>query len=234
MKPSILVIGAERGLGLGLVRVLFQRGWTVTGTARETDDASALVAIGAGGADRFSVARIDVTRNDQADAFVTALGDARFDVIFFNAGIFGPVHQSVSLATDAELTQIMLTNTFGPMRLAHRLVGHLTPKGTYAFMSSHRGSIAMNVEGGLELYRASKVASNMLARGLHVQYKERALTVLSIHPGWARTAMGTLDGTVEAEIELEESVTGVADVLDRHRGTGVNRYLDWRGHVLPW
>ena len=60
------------------------------------------------------------------------------------------------------------------------------------------------------------------------------LTVLSIHPGWVRTAMGTLDGTVEPEMELEPSVRGVADVVERHRGSGENLYLDWRGSPPGW
>jgi NAD(P)-dependent dehydrogenase (short-subunit alcohol dehydrogenase family) len=104
----------------------------------------------------------------------------------------------VTEATNEEFAEIMLTNTCGPIRLAHHLLGRLVmPGGTLAFMSSHRGSIAINVEGGPELYRASKVALNMLARGIYSDNKDGGLTVLSIHPGWARTAMGTLDGAVE-------------------------------------
>ena len=104
-------------------------------------------------------------------------------------------------------------------------------------MSSHRGSTAINLEGGLELYRASKVALNMLARGLWATNRDRGpsgLTVLSIHPGWVRTAMGTLDGTVEPEMELEPSVRGVADVVERHRGSGENLYVDWQDNQLEW
>ena len=149
--------------------------------------------------------------------------------------IYGLLHQSVTEASDAEFAEIMLTNTFGPMRLAHRLLARLAvPGGTLAFMSSHRGSTAINFEGGLELYRASKAALNMLARGLWATNRDRNLTVLSIHPGWVRTAMGTLDGTIEPEMELEPSVRGVADVVERHRGSGENRYLDWEGKPLDW
>ena len=101
-------------------------------------------------------------------------------------------------------------------------------------MSSHRGSIAINLEGGLELYRASKVALNTLARGLWATNREQNLTVLSIHPGWVNTAMGTLNGTVDAEIELEPRVRGVADVVERHMASGENLYLDWEDPPLAW
>jgi NAD(P)-dependent dehydrogenase (short-subunit alcohol dehydrogenase family) len=101
------------------------------------------------------------------------------------AGIWGASHQSVLEATDAEFAQIMLTNTFGPMRLARRLLERLVmPGGTLAFMSSHRGSISINVEGDLELYRASKAALNMLACGIYAENRDKGLTVLSVHPGW--------------------------------------------------
>ena len=52
--------------------------------------------------------------------------------------------------------------------------------------------------------------------------------------GWVNTAMGTLDGTVEAEIELEPSVRGVADVVERHRLSGEHLYLDYQGKPLAW
>ncbi len=234
---SILIVAAERGLGLGLARQFFNRGWSVTATARRGADVRDLEQIGRRDPARLSLAEIDVTDADQIEPFLTTLGARHFDVIYFNAGIYGPLHQSVAQATDAELAQIMLTNTFGPIRLAHRLLDRLAPDGSYAFMSSHRGSTAINLEGGLELYRGSKAALNMLARGLwasHRERGERGLTVLSIHPGWVRTAMGTLDGTVEPEMELEPSVAGIADVVERHMGSGENLYRDWEDKPLDW
>ena len=235
MTKSILIVAAERGLGLGLAEQFFNRGWNVVGTARSDADLTDLRQVGKSDLARLSLATIDVTAADEIDPFLESLGDRRFDVIYLNAGIYGPLHQSAVHATPAEVTEIMMTNTFGPIRLAHHLLDHLVaPGGTVAFMSSHRGSIAINVEGGLELYRASKVALNMLARGIWATNRERDLTVLSIHPGWVRTAMGTLDGTVEPEIELEPSVRGVAAVVERHMGSGQNLYRDYQDQPIEW
>lgn len=235
MTKSILIVAAERGLGLGLAKQFFDRGWSVVGTARQGTDIGDLQRIGESDPQRLATAFVDVTNADQIEPLLASLGDRKFDVIFSNAGIWGAPHQSVLEATDDELAKIMLTNAFGPIRLARHLLEKLVmPGGTLAFMSSHRGSTAMNVEGGLELYRASKVASNMLARGIYAEYKERGLTVLSIHPGWVNTTMGTLDGTVEAEIELEPSVQSVADVVVKHLGSGENLYLDYQDNRLEW
>jgi len=222
--PSILIIGAERGLGLGLAQVLHAHGWDVTGTSRIGSDTTHLAQVA-------QVAHVDVTCREQIATLRENIGS--FDVIFLVAGIYGPLHNSVVEATDAELTEIMMTNCFGPIRLAHRLLDRLNDGGTLAVMSSHRASIALNTEAGLklDLYRASKVALNMLARTIHA---DTGTTVLSLHPGWAATAMGTLDGKVEAEISVEESVQGLANVLMANMGCGEHRFLDWKGESLPW
>lgn len=234
MSKSILIVGAERGLGLGLAREFFRRDWTVVGTARPGTDAGELEAVGADDPSRLSVASVDVTDPNDIEPLLRRLSERRFDVVFSNAGIWGAMHQSVSEASDAELAEVMLTNCFGPIRLARRLLDRLAPDGTLCLMSSHRASIAINLEGGLELYRASKVALNMLARGLWSENRERNLTVLSIHPGWVRTEMGTLGGTVAAEMELGPSVAGVAGVVERHIGSGENLYRDWQDQSLDW
>ncbi len=116
MTKSILIVAAERGLGLGLARQFFDRGWSVTGTAKQDADIHDLQRIGDRDPSRLTTAFIDVTDAAQIAPFLSSLGDRRFDVIFFNAGIWGASHQSVLEATDTEFAQIMLTNTFGPMR----------------------------------------------------------------------------------------------------------------------
>ncbi|MGF9565964.1 SDR family NAD(P)-dependent oxidoreductase [Neorhizobium sp. BT27B] len=112
MTKSILIVAAERGLGLGLARQFFDRGWSVVGTARQGADIHDLQRIGDSDPSRLATAFIDVTDAAQIAPFLSSLGDRRFDVIFFNAGIWGASHQNVLEATDAEFAQIMLTNTF--------------------------------------------------------------------------------------------------------------------------
>ena len=231
---SILIIAAERGLGLGLAEQFFRRGWHVTATSREGADTGALRAVGGSDPARLALATIDVTVEAQIAPFLASLGERRFDVVFSNAGIWGRLDQDLLAATDTELAEVMLTNAFGPVRLAKHLLGHLDERGTIAFMSSHRGSLAINVEGEMDLYRPSKAALNMLARSLWTMNRDRNLTVLLVHPGWVATDMGTLGGTVEAEIGIEPSVRGCADVVERHMGCGENLYRDYQDNELPW
>ena len=233
---NIIIVGAERGLGLGLAEQLLQRNWAVTATAREGTDTTALLRLAEAYPGCLEISAVDVTDAGKSRQFAQTLHEqpTRFDVVYLNAGIFGPTHQSATEATDAEWDAVFHTNTIGPFRLAKWLLPSLKPRGTIAFMSSHRASIAGNIEGGLELYRASKAALNMLSRGLYADLSAQGCTVLNIHPGWAATAMGTLDGTVEAEISVATSVKGVADQVEREMGSGLHRYLDYEGNPLPW
>ena len=129
MTASILIVAAERGLGLGLAGQFFARGWSVTGTARPGADTADLAAVGQADPSRIALASIDVTDPAGIAPFLSSLGQRRFDVIFLNAGIYGPLHQSATETTAEEVAEIMMTNTFGPIRLAHHLLPHLSETG---------------------------------------------------------------------------------------------------------
>ncbi|TCB97825.1 SDR family oxidoreductase [Kosakonia quasisacchari] len=235
-KQSILVVGAEKGLGQGLTEAYLERGWDVFATHLPGTDTSALLALGEIYPGNLVTGEIDVTNKSHIEPLIGRLHERRFDVIFMVAGIYGPLHQSVLQASDAEFQQIMMTNAFGPARLARHLLPMLEPEGSLVFMSSHRGSIASNTEPGigLELYRASKAALNMLARCIYREISQGAQTVLSIHPGWVATAMGTLDGTVDAEIDVKTSVNGMISVIEQHRNARSHLFLDYENNSWPW
>ena len=232
---NILIVGAEKGLGLGLAHEFFGRGYRVTGTCRPGADPAQLVAVGTDDPARLTLAWVDIIDETSVDELVAALRGQSFDILFMNAGIYGPLHQSVVQATPDEVTQLFMTNAVGPVRLATRLVGCLPAHGgMLAFMSSHRGSVAGNTEGAIPLYSASKAALNSLTRSLYATEKTAGRTVLNVHPGWVNTDMGTLGGTVDYEIELAPSVQGVADVVEQHFGSGEQPYVDYQNKPLAW
>ena len=235
-KQRILIVGAEKGLGLGLSQAYLKKGWDVFATYLPDADIASLIALEKGYPGSLATGEIDVTDVCHIGPLIARLGAWQFDIIFLVAGIYGPLHQSVLQASDAEFQQIMMTNAFGPARLARHLLPFLKPAGTLVFMSSHRGSIASNTEPGigLELYRASKVAWNMLARCIYMDLMQGEHTVLSIHPGWVATAMGTLDGAVEAEIDVNTSVNGMVEVIELHRNDRKHLFLDYENNTWPW
>lgn len=215
--PRVLIVGASRGLGLGLVREFVRRGWAVTGTVRKEADAAPVRE--AGGA----VLLADMTKPNDVTALHGSAG--MLDVLFVNAGISGPTTEGVN---EAALGHLFMTNTVAPVQLARRMLDRVTPGGTVAFMSSLMGSVALNTSGNLELYRASKAALNSLTRSMVAQL-DRELTVLTLHPGWVQTDMGGPG----ADLDVETSVRGLVDVVLEKREVG-SVFLDYAGRELAW
>lgn len=217
---SIFIFGASRGIGLGLAKEFAGRGWRVIASERSRSEALH-------GLDGVEVVTADVT--DPASYGALPLEDGSLDAIVINAGITGARHQSADQATGEEVAEVMMANAFGPARAARALLPRLRQGGSLAFMSSLMGSIA-DSSGGYELYRTSKTAQNMLAKGIAEQdAKARDIAVLSLHPGWVQTDMG---GSA-APLSVADSCKGLADVLEGAGGAGYS-YVDYTGKTLPF
>ena len=215
MSKHVLIVGASRGIGLGLAKEFKSRGWDVTGTERS--QSTELHAL-----DGVAITRIDVTDPSTFDV------DGEFDAVIVNAGITGAKHQSSEQATADEVAEVMMTNAFGPAHLGKKLLPQIKQGGSLSFMSSLMGSIE-DSSGGYELYRTSKTAQNMLAKGIAEQDAgERGVAVLSLHPGWVQTDMGGPN----AHITVEESAEGLADVIEN--ASGGYAYVDYTGKELPF
>ena len=226
---TALVIGASRGLGLGLAEELAARGWQVIGTARNPAKATGLAQLATGSGGRVQVETLDVDVPRDHEALAARLAGRRLDLLFVNAGISGPT-QSIQNTTTEDLNRVMLTNAVAPIRIASRLLSLVAEGGTVAFMTSLMGSIADNTSGGFDIYRVSKASLNMLARSFFANTaKDRNLTVLSLHPGWVKTDMGG----PAAPLSVRESVKGLVNVIETRHGPR-HLFLDYRGRELPW
>ena len=215
MSKHILIVGASRGIGLGLAEEFKSRGWQVTGTERsKSDELHAMEGV--------SVETLDVTDPSTFDIA------GEFDAVIVNAGITGAEHQSSEKATPEEVAKVMMTNAFGPAHLGKKLLPQIKEGGSLSFMSSLMGSIE-DSSGGYELYRTSKAAQNMLAKGIaENEAQERGISVRSLHPGWVQTDMGGPN----AKITVAESAKGLADVVEQ--ASGGYAYVDYTGKTLPF
>lgn len=222
---TALVVGASRGLGLGLVKQLSAEGWQVIATVREPQRASQLTAIAG-----VRIEKLDMNDRVSLEALAQNLAGTSLDLLFINAGVSGPAHQSASQATTAEVADLFMTNAVAPIRLAERLVERVEPtNGVLVFMTSALGSVGAHA-GDLPLYSASKAALNSLTRSFVLALGKTSLTVLSMHPGWVRTDMGG----EEAPLDVETSCRGMVQQVARARGTGGHRYIDYQGESIPW
>jgi len=221
---NVLVIGASRGIGLEFVRQYRAAGDAVSATARDDAGLERLRAIGA------AALRLDVTADDCAAALAAQLGDAAFDIVVVNAGVYGPKTDGLQAPAADEFDRVMHTNVLGPMRVLAPVAGALARTGArIAVMSSRMGSIGLRAGANGWLYRASKAALNSVLKDASTALAGRA-TCVALHPGWVRTDMGG----AQADLDVERSVADLRRVLAR-LGPGDNgRFLDHDGTEIAW
>lgn len=227
MSKNALIVGASRGIGLGLAEELAERGWHVVATQRVPSPELGKAAAASGG--KIEIAAADVTDAASLAAMARGIAPGSLDAVLVNAGIIGAEHQAVEQATADEVAEVMMTNAVGPAHAGKLALPLIRDGGTLAFTTSRMGSIA-DSSGGYDLYRMSKAAQNILAKGISEQgAKQRGIAVLSLHPGWVKTDMG---GSA-AHLTVAESARGLADVLEGAHRPG-HCFLSYDGSEIPW
>ncbi|MFJ9460774.1 SDR family oxidoreductase [Kitasatospora sp. NPDC101447] len=227
-RRTALVIGASRTLGLGIAAEYLRRGWDVIGTVRG-NRRTGLHELAESADGRVTVESLEMTDPEQIAALRDRLARRTLDLLFVNAAVTRGDLPIGEVPTEM-FTEVMVTNALGPMRVVEVLGPLVAPAGTIGVMSSDQGSIALNTEGGQDLYRASKSALNQLMRCYAVRQAGGERSLLLMDPGWVRTELGGM----EAELSVEESVPGVVETIERHRGEPGLRFLDHQGKDVAW
>lgn len=220
--PTVLITGANRGIGLEFARQYAADGWTVIGTARKPDGADALRSV-----DPVEILRLDAADPGSLDDFTSALGDRPIDLFINNAGVYG----STDLDRD-EWLRTFEVNSIAPTLLAERLRPNVAASAQkkMAVLTSKMGSIADNGSGGSIPYRSSKAAVNAAWKSLAIDYADDGIAVAMLHPGWVQTDMGGPN----ALIDTETSVNGMRAVLDKLSLESTGRFTAHDGSDLPW
>ncbi|QVM96144.1 SDR family oxidoreductase [Pseudomonas sp. SORT22] len=219
-----LIIGASRGLGLGLVQRLVEDGWNVIATVRDPAKADILSALPG-----VQVETLEMNSGSQLDALQQRLQGQVFDLLFVNAGVMGPGDQNPERAQLADVGELFLTNAVSPIRVAQRLAPRLREDGVLAFMSSILGSVAIPDGSEMCLYKASKAALNSMINSF-VTLQQPQQTVLAMHPGWVKTDMGGEN----AEIDVLTSTRGMLEQIKANAGKGGLQFINYKGENLIW
>lgn len=229
----VVVTGANRGIGLELVRQLKARGDTVEACARNPEAATELAALAG---DRVRLHRVDVTEPASVRALADALGDAAIDVVFNVAGVYGGPRQSLrQMAEELALEDVadtFDTNAIGPLRVTVALLPHVRRGAAkkLVHVTSGMGSIADNTSGGYYAYRMSKAALNMMSRSLAMDLRGEGITSVVINPGWVQTDMG--GGS--APTPVADSVRGILREIDKATLDDSGAFLNWKGNRYAW
>jgi NAD(P)-dependent dehydrogenase (short-subunit alcohol dehydrogenase family) len=221
---TVLITGANRGIGMALTRHLLARGDVVIAACRhgneELDRNGARVEAGVDVADDASVA-----------ALAQRLRGVRLDWLLLNAGILGRESLGgIDGEGFAQMQRQFEVNALGPLRVAQALLDHLGTGSKVGILTSRMGSVADNGSGGYYGYRASKAAVNAIGKSLAVDLKPRGVAVFLLHPGYVATDMGGPGATLSPAQSASQLVARM-DGLDIGQ-TGTFWHAD--GSPLPW
>ena len=219
---TYLITGANRGIGLELVRQLKNRGEDVIATCRSTSSElnSLSVRVETG---------IDITSGDSVIKLRENLRDIKVDVLIQNAGI--AEFNSLSNLDPQSILHQFNVNALSPLCFVQSMLSHLTKSSKIALISSRMGSIEDNGSGGSYGYRMSKVALCMAGKSLSVDLKSKDIAVAILHPGLVSTRM---TGFTSNGIQPHESVKGLIKRIDELTLENTGTFWHSNGNILPW
>ena len=229
---SVLVTGANRGLGLEFVRQYAQAGWKSYAACRAPESAKELKALQDQHAGRITILSLDVTDAASVRTAAEKLRGEPIDLLLNNAGVGGPPAQKIGSFDYAAWSQVLDVNVLGPARVIEAFVGNVA-KGRdkrIVTVTSRMGSIADNSSGGSYAYRSSKAGVNAVVKSFSIDLAPRGITCVVVHPGWVRTDMGGAGG----KLAPAESVKSLRALIDGLSATDSGKFFDVDGEVLPW
>lgn len=228
--PSVLLIGASRGLGYAMAQEFLQRGWNVVGTVR-AGTRTKLHDLADATPGQLVVEDVDMAEAQQLVDLRTRLSHRRFDILFVNAGTANRnQNETIAEVSTEEFVHVMVTNALSPMRVIEALQALVTEKGLIGIMSSGQGSVANNVHGGHEVYRGTKAALNTYMRSYAARQTDSARAFLLLAPGWIRTELGGPD----APLSTEQAIPDIVGAVIAQQGKPGLQYLDRMGKTVPW
>lgn len=230
---TVLITGANRGIGLELARQYAADGWRVLACSRDPRKSDALVQLAAHHPERVKIHALDLADAMQIARLSHELAGEAIDLLVNNAGVYPEADARGFGHTDyAEWARAFEINTMAPLRMAEAFAAHVARSETkiLATISSKMGSIADNGSGGSYLYRSSKAAVNMVVKSLSVDLRPSGIIAVVFNPGWVRTDMGGPN----ALIEVEQSVSGLRKAIGKLTPADSGKFFDYDGSEIPW
>lgn len=226
--PTALITGANRGLGLEFTRQYAAAGFRVLAGCRSPADAGELHALKGD----ICVHALDVADTASVTAARAAIGGEPIDILINNAGVIGRREGKLGAVDYADWSATLNVNLFGPARVAGAFVDNVlaSRQKRLATVSTRMSSMSECKATDSMAYRTSKAALNMMMTLAANELGPKGATVVLLHPGWVRTAMGGAG----AALAPEDSVRGMRGVIDRLTLADNGRFFNFDGTPIPW
>jgi NAD(P)-dependent dehydrogenase (short-subunit alcohol dehydrogenase family) len=224
--PTVLVTGANRGLGLEFARQYAADGWHILASVRDPGEGTELATLSA----LVEIHPLELRDLASIEAFSRRLAGRPIDVLVANAGTWGP--EDISRPADAEAwVDTLAVNSVAPTVLALSLLDNVAAaSGRMVAITSKMGSIADNRSGGYIAYRSSKAALNAAWKSLAIEAAGRGIVAAVLHPGWVQTRMGG----PSAPLTPPESVAGMRRVIAGLTPAKAGGFYNYDGTPIPW
>ena len=229
---KILVTGANRGLGLGLVKKFLKNNEKVICTTRNISKSKELILCKKKYNDNLEICELDLLDKESPNILSNFLGNEPIDLFINNAGVIGHSAQHFKSVSLNHWLDVLKVNLIAPLLITQSIIKNIekSSERKIYFISSKVGSIEDNKSGGMYIYRSSKTALNQVVKSLSIDLKPLGISVISLHPGWVRTEMGGPN----ALISVEESVNGMVDVIYNTSIVNSGEFINYDGTRLPW
>ena len=229
---NLFLTGANRGIGLALVKEALSRDYRIFAGCRQPQKAVELQTLAASHPDRVIPIAIDVTDLRSIDDAVDDVLEFtdEIDLLINNAGIF-PRGESIENIDPVTMLHTFHVNSVGPMMVVQAMMRLLqtSVEAKILNISSQLGSITLNMSNHYS-YNSSKAALNMLTRILASELRPEGILAVVVHPGWVQTDMG---GSA-APLKPAESARGILTLAERLRMTESGEFFTWDGRKHPW
>ena len=230
---TMLITGANRGIGLEFVRQYVADGWRVVACCRKPAAAEALNRLAAQYPDQVTVHALDVTDHAQINQLAQTLSEQPIDLLINNADVYPPARGHALGETDyAAWQQAFAVNTMAPLKITEAFIRQIARSElkTIVTITSKMGSIADNRGGGSYIYRSSKAGVNIVMKSLSIDLSPQKIIAILLHPGWVKTDMGGPGALITAE----QSVTGMRRVIGNLTLQDSGKFYAFDGKEVPW
>jgi len=228
---TVLITGANRGLGYEFAKQYVKAGFKVYGTARKPESATELKATGA------KILKLDVTNEEDINALAKRLKGKKIDILINNAGYFGPVGigegkmADISSITRKEMTSCINVNTLGPLFVTQALLPNLKLSDTRKIINiSTRSSMLSRKSHSAIGYSVSKAGLNMVTVAMNHYLSKEGFIVISLAPGHNKTDMGSERGNLEPH----ESISKMIPLIDSLTPKMSGQFWYYTGNKLAW
>jgi NAD(P)-dependent dehydrogenase (short-subunit alcohol dehydrogenase family) len=230
--PTVMITGANRGLGLEFARQYQADDWQVFAACRNPHSAGELQRLAKVGHDKLTIVAMDVTDAGSIGNVAQQLDGVALDLLINSAGITGVSGQSAGKVDYASWARVLDVNMMGPLRVLETFVDHIarSERRLVVSITSGMGSIGDNTSGGSIAYRTSKAALNMAMRSAAIDLAPRRITCVVVNPGWVKTDMGGPNATLTPQ----ESVTALRRLIDTLGANNSGKFYHYDGSEYPW